>query len=67
MLTLVHELLAKNKTVIIPQPPYSLGLVPVDFFLSPKLKTSMKGKYFATIEDIKEKSKQMLLIPKSAF
>ena len=65
---LVREFLAKNKTVIMPQPPYSPDLAPADFFLFPKLKTPMKGKRFATIEEIKEKSKQELLaIPKSAF
>ena len=65
---LVHEFLAKNKTVIMPQPPYSSGLIPADFFLFPKLKTSIKRKRFAMIEEIKEKSKQKLLaIPKSSF
>ena len=60
--------MSKNKTVIMPQPPYSLDLAPVNFFLFPKVKTPMKGKHFATIEEIKEKSKQELLtIPKSAF
>ena len=54
---LVREFLAKNKTVIMPQPPYSPDLAPADFFLFPKLKTPMKGKRFATIEEIKEKSK----------
>ena len=44
-----------------PQPPYLPDLPPVDFFLLPKLKTTMKGKPFATIEEIKEKSKQALL------
>ena len=39
-----------------------------DFFLFPKLKTLIKGKRFATIEEINEKSKEELLaIPKSAF
>ena len=65
---LVRDFLAKNKTVIMPQPPYSPDLAPADFFLFPKLKTPMKGKRFAAIEEIKEKSKQELLaIPKSAF
>ena len=51
-----------------PQPPYLLDLVPADFFLFSKLKTAMKVKWFATIEEIKEKSKQKLLaIPKCAF
>ena len=52
-LMLVHELLAKNKTVVMPQAPYSPDLAPADFFLFPKLKTPMKGKSFATIEVIK--------------
>ena len=51
-----------------PKPMYSPKLAPFDFFLFPKLKTPMKGKRVATIEEIKEKSKQELLaIPKSAF
>ena len=44
----------------------SPDLAPADFFLSPKLKTPMKGKSFATIEEIKEKSKtELLAISKS--
>ena len=62
---LVSEFLDKNKTVIMCEPPYSPDLTSADFFLFPKLKTPMKGKRFATIEGIKEKSKQNLLaIPK---
>ena len=64
-LLLVREFLAKNKIVIMPQPPYSPDLGPAYFFLFPNLKTPMKGKRFATIEEIKEKSKEELLaIPK---
>ena len=37
-----------------------------DYFLLPKLRIPMKGKRFATTEQIKEKSKQELLaMPKS--
>ena len=51
-----------------PQPLYSPVLASADFFLFPKLKTPMKVKRFATIEEIKVKSQQKLLaIPKSAF
>ena len=50
---LVHNFLANNNTVIMPQPPYSLDLAPCDFLLFPKLKRSMKGRRFATIEEIK--------------
>ena len=65
---LALEFLVKNKSVIMPQPPYSPDLGPAYFLLFPQLKTSMKGKLFATIEEIKEKSKQELLaIPKSSF
>ena len=45
-----------------PQLPYAPDLAPADFFLFPKLKTQMKGKHFAMIEEIKEKSKQELLV-----
>ena len=62
---LVREFLNKNKTVIMPQP---LDLAPADFFLFLKLKTPMKGKHFARIEEIKENLKQkMLATTKSAF
>ena len=60
-LLLVREFLPKNKTVIMPQPLYSPDLAPAEFFLLPKLKTPMKGKRFATIEKIKEKSIPKLL------
>ena len=50
--------MTKNKTVIMPQPPYLPDLASADFFLFQKLKTMMKGKCFATIEEIKENSKQ---------
>ena len=33
-----------------PQPPYALDLAQAGFFLFPKLRTSIKGKRFATIE-----------------
>ena len=64
-----YEFLAKNKTVIMHQPTYSPDLAPAEFFLFPKLKTPMKGKRFATIEEIKEKywKQELLAIPKGSF
>ena len=53
--------MAKNKTVIMFQPPYSPDLTPADSFVFPKLKTPKKGKHFATIDEIKEQSKLELL------
>ena len=58
---LVREFLAKNRTVIMPQPSYLPDLAPADFFLFSKPKTPTKGKRFTTVEEIKEKSKQELL------
>ena len=65
---LVRDFLFKNNTTSIPQPPYSPGLAPYDFFLFPKLKKPMKGRRFATIEEIKTASlEELKAIPKSAY
>ncbi|XP_018347274.1 PREDICTED: uncharacterized protein LOC108751537 [Trachymyrmex septentrionalis] len=65
---LVSSFLAKNNTIVMPQPPYSPNLAPCDFFLFPKLKRPMKGRRFATIEEIKAASlEELKAIPKSAF
>ena len=53
----VRVFFTKNKTVIMPDSP---DLSSADVFFVPKLKTPMKGERFATIEEIKEKSKQEL-------
>ena len=51
-----------------PQPPYSPDLVPCDVFHFPKLKRPMKGRIFATIEEMKTASPEELkTIPKSAY
>jgi len=41
--------LAKHEIYVVPCPPYSLNLAPADFFLFPKLKTTLKGRHFQTI------------------
>ncbi|UYV77722.1 hypothetical protein LAZ67_15002049 [Cordylochernes scorpioides] len=43
-----------------PQPPYSPDLAPCDFFLFPKLKRPMKGRRYATPDEIKTASKEEL-------
>ena len=43
---LVREFLAKNKTVIMPQPSYSSDLAPADFFLFPKTEDTDERKAF---------------------
>ena len=48
-LLLVLSYLAKHKISILPHPPYSPNFAQVDFFLFPKLKTTLKGRRFQTI------------------
>ena len=51
-----------------PQPLYSPDLSPCDFFLFSRLKRPMKGRRFATIEEIKTESlRELKDIPKSAY
>ncbi|UYV74235.1 hypothetical protein LAZ67_11002565, partial [Cordylochernes scorpioides] len=57
---LVRDFLAKNNTLMMPQPPYSPDLAPCDFFLFPKLKRLMKGRRYATLDEIKTASKEEL-------
>jgi hypothetical protein len=38
----------------LPHPPYSPNLAPADFFLFPKLKTTLKGRRFQTTEEVQE-------------
>jgi len=51
---LIRSYLAKHQTSAVPHPPYSLDLAPADVFLFPKLKTTLKGRRFRTIEQIRE-------------
>src|SRR5215469_3395240 len=57
-LLLIREFSAKQETIVVPQPPYSPDLAPADFFLFPKLKSTLKGRRFQTVEEIKENSLQ---------
>jgi len=51
---LICEFLAKQDMIVVPQPPYSPDLAPADFFLFPKLKSTLKGRRFQMIEEIKQ-------------
>ena len=51
---LIRSYLAKQKTSVVPEPPYSPDLAPAKFFLFPKLKTTLKGRRFQTIEEIRD-------------
>jgi hypothetical protein len=45
-----------------PQPPYWPDLAPADFFLFLKLKSTLKGRRFDTIEEIKGNSQRDLKV-----
>jgi transposase len=65
---LIRSYLAKHQTPVVPHPPYSPDLAPADFFLFPKLKTTLKGRRFQTIEEIQENATiELRAITSSAF
>ena len=65
---LIRDYCAKSETTVLPQPPYSPDLVPADFFLFPKLKSTLKGRRFDSIDAIKESSlEQLRAIPSEAY
>jgi len=53
-LLLNRSYLAKHQTCIVPHSPFSPDLAPADFFLFPKLKTTLKGCRSQTLEKIQE-------------
>ena len=58
----------KNETTAVRQPSYSPDLVPADFFLLLKLKSTLKGRRFDTIDEIQKKlTNELFAIPKEAF
>lgn len=68
MLTDEQDFLTKTGTAVSPQPPYLPDLAPADFSLFPMLKSTLKGRSFDTIEEIKENSpRDLKAIPKQAF
>jgi transposase len=49
---LVCQFLSNKNITVCPHPPYSPDLTQCDFWLFPKIKMTMKGKYFESILDI---------------
>jgi transposase len=65
---LIRSYLAKHQISVVPHPPYSPDLAPADFFLFPKLKTTLKGSHFQIIEEIQENAtRELRAITESAF
>jgi len=67
-LLLIRSYLAKHQTSVVPHPPCSPDLAPAEFFLFPKLKTTLKGCRFQTIEEIQEYAiRELLTIAESVY
>jgi len=65
---IIRSYLAKYHTSFVRHPPYSPDLAPADFSLFPKLKTTLKGRRFQTIEEIQENAiRELCAITESAF
>ena len=41
---LIREFLTKHQMTVVPQPPYSPDLAPVDYFFFPKFRSLLKGR-----------------------
>jgi hypothetical protein len=53
---------------VVPKPSHSPDFAPADFFLFPKLKSTLKGHRFNTIDEIQKNStNELFAIPKKAF
>ena len=52
--------LASLGWTVVPHPPYSPDLAPRDLFLFPKMKKTLKGKRFATMEEVNLKRHQRI-------
>jgi hypothetical protein len=48
----VREFLAKHSIPVVLHPPYAPDLAPCDFFLFPRLKSTLKGKRFQDVAEI---------------
>jgi len=65
---LIRSYLVKHQTSVASHPPYSPDLAPAEFFLFPKLKTTLKGRRFQTTEEIEENAiRELRAIIESAF
>jgi len=49
----VREVLATEQVTVLEHPAYSPDLAPIDFFLFPKIKEILKGRYFDDTDDIR--------------
>jgi hypothetical protein len=60
--------LAKHSIPVVPHLPYSTDLAPCNFFLFPRLKSTLQGKRFQDAAEIQLNTTQQLqAIPKQAY
>ena len=65
---IVKKFLANRNFTALHHPPYSPDLAPADYFLFPKLKFSLKGRHFQTMEEIQcAVTRELNNISKTAF
>jgi transposase len=65
---LICDFLANINIAVLPQPPYSSDLAPLDFFLFPTLKYTLKRQQFQMIKEITKNSQTKLCaIMKKAY
>ena len=66
--TVCEGVLATKQITVLEHPAYSPVLAPNDFFLFPKIKEILKGRYFDNIDDIRSNTKADLkAIPQNQF
>jgi len=64
----VREFLATKQITVLEHPAYSLDQASSDFFLFPKIKEILKGRYFNDIDDIRSNTTAALkAIPQNQF
>jgi hypothetical protein len=64
----VREFLAKHSIPVVPHSPHSPDLAPCDFFLFPRLKSTLKGKRFEDVSEIQlNTTRQLQAIPKQVY
>ena len=65
---IVKKFLANRNVTVLHHPPYSPDLAPANYFLFPKLKFSLKGQHFQTVEEIQcAVTREFNNISKTAF
>jgi histone-lysine N-methyltransferase SETMAR len=56
----ISEILEKYGWQVLPHPPYSPDMSPIDFDLSPKLKKPLRGKRFRSSEEVSNEATRVI-------